>query len=59
MRALQVTILILAIGALANAQKAVLSGTVYDSEGSVIPGIDVKLKDKKGIELATKTKHDS
>src|SRR4029079_2681278 len=53
--ALLANILVLTIVSLANAQKAVLSGTVYDAQGAVIPGIDVKLKDKKGIEISTKT----
>jgi len=47
MKVLQILVLIFGLVILANAQNSVLSGTVYDQDGSVIPNAKTKLKDRK------------
>ena len=58
MKVLQILVLIFGLTFFANAQSAVLSGTVYDHYGSVIPSSLVKLRDSKGKEYQTYSNED-
>jgi hypothetical protein len=55
MKVLRVLILIFALSVFANAQKAVLSGTVQDFFGAVIPNGNIKAADDKGKTFSTQT----
>ena len=58
MKIFQVLILILGLSIFANAQKAILSGTVYDQTGAVIPETKITLMNKDGKEFAAFTNDD-
>jgi hypothetical protein len=55
MKLLQILVLILGFAVCANAQKAVLSGAVYDANGSLIVGAKVIAKNEKGEMFETVT----
>lgn len=58
MKTLQILVLILGLTVFANAQKAILSGTVYDQLGSIIPDAQVVVKNKNGKMFETLTDRD-
>lgn len=58
MKFLQILVLILGLVTLANAQKSILSGTIYDQDGAIIPNAEVKLKNKKNKIYKAKTSDD-
>ncbi len=58
MKFLQILVLILGLVTLANAQKSILSGTIYDQDGAIIPNAEVKLKNKKNKIYKAKTSAD-
>ena len=55
MKFFQVLVLIFGLGVFTNAQKAILSGTVTDKFGSVIPGAKVFALNEKGEKFETIT----
>src|SRR5215203_4041622 len=48
MKILQILVLIVSLTVFTNAQTVLLTGTVYDLNGAVIPGTKVTAKDKSG-----------
>ena len=58
MKILQILVLIFGLTVLVNAQKAVLSGTVYDPVGAVIPEVKVTAVDEKGEKFESVTNDD-
>lgn len=48
MKFLQVLVLIFGLSIFAGAQKAILSGTVYDANGSVVPKVKIAAINEKG-----------
>ena len=58
MRFLQILVLIFALLIVANAQKAVLNGTVTDTMGAVIPNAEVKAKNLEGKIISARTNED-
>ena len=55
MKILQILVLILGLSIFANAQKAILSGAVYDANGSVIVEAKVTAINDKGAKFVTLT----
>ncbi len=55
MKVLQILVLIFGLSVFANAQKIVLSGVIYDSQGAVVVGTNVKLTNEKGESFETKS----
>lgn len=55
MKFLQILVLIVGFVAFANAQKAILTGTVYDANGAVIPQAKVIAINEKGEKFETLT----
>lgn len=55
MKFLQILILLFGLTIFANAQKAILSGTVYDMNGAVIPNTKVVAQNKSGKLFETRT----
>lgn len=58
MKVLQILVLIFGLSVFANAQKAILSGTVQDFLGAVIPNGKIKAVDDKGKTFSTNTNDD-
>ena len=55
MKILQILVLMFGFVVLVNAQKAVLSGTVYDANGAVIPATKITAINEKGERFETET----
>lgn len=55
MKILKALFLVFCLTIFANAQKATLTGTVYDQQGAVIPGTLVKILDKNKKEYLAKS----
>ncbi len=55
MKTLRILSLIFGLVILTNAQDTVLTGTVYDESGSVVPGITIILKTQKSNVYQTET----
>jgi hypothetical protein len=53
MKFLQILVLVVGLVVSVNAQKAILSGTVYDSNGAVILGTKVYATNAKGWKIET------
>jgi len=58
MKFLQILSLILCLAVFVHAQKAILSGTVYDASGAVIPKIKITAINENGEKLETETNDD-
>lgn len=58
MKILQILVLIFGFVVLVNAQKAVLSGTVYDANGAVIPETKIIAINEKGERFKTETNNE-
>lgn len=55
MKVLQILVLFFCLTISCSSQSAVLSGTVYDQKGAVIPSAEIKLKGKTGKDYKVKT----
>ncbi len=55
MKNLQILILVFGLVVFTNAQNAILSGTIYDQSGAVIPNAEVILKSKRGKIYTSRT----
>jgi hypothetical protein len=58
MKVLQILILVFTLSVFASAQKAILTGTVYDPSGAVIPKTKISAKNEKGVTIETETNDD-
>ena len=58
MKILQILVLMFGLTVLANAQKAILSGTLYDANGAVIPEVKVTAVNEKGEKFEAVTNDD-
>src|SRR5688572_19215234 len=58
MKVLQVLVLILVLADFVNSQNVVLTGRVYDWQGAVILGTEIKAKDKSGKVYTAKQNDD-
>lgn len=58
MRLLQILVLTLGLAVVGSAQKSILTGSVYDANGAVIPGAKITVADVKGEKFETKTNNE-
>ena len=58
MKVLQILVLIFGLFAIANGQKAILSGNVTDKWGAAIPNAKIEAKNLEGKVIATRTNDD-
>lgn len=52
---MHILVLIFGLSIFANAQKAILTGTIYDRQGAIIPNVSVKVIAKSSKQYEVKT----